>query len=179
MENSYCYTNINLNNLTSDQSCLINKLSNYSNNNKIATYIVDRPLGDKKYTYDYEKALLVLITKFKLLFINFGSSHEKDKFKNYVEDFKEDLGYISDKFEYKQILGRPRVWKDTFFASIDYQSIRELEIEDILEKYRLENDNDIRKCELLISLLTGSINEAKRIGEEIPQNILEQIKKKN
>lgn len=178
MENSYCYANINLNNLTSDQNSLINKLSNYSNNNKIVTYIVDRPLGDKKYTYDYEKALLVLIPKFKLLFINFGSSYEKDKFENYVEDFKEDLGYISDKFEYKQILGRPRVWKDTFFASIDYQSIRELEIEDILRKYRLENDNDIRKCELLISLLTGSINEAKRIGEEIPQNILEQIKRK-
>ena len=176
MGDSYYYSNINLEDLPHEQKNFIQKLSKYSNDTKNVMYIINKPLGDKKYFYDYDKAFLVLMPKYKLLFINFEA--DDNNFENYVEDFKEDLGYISDKFDYKEILGRPREWRDRYFHNLNYYEIKDNEIEEIFDKYKLSNEIDIRKCELLISLLTGSINEAKRIGEEIPQDILDKIKRK-
>lgn len=46
------------------------KLQVYAENNETgnSVYILKRPLGDKKYVYDYEKAVVILIPKHKLLF---------------------------------------------------------------------------------------------------------------
>lgn len=33
-----------------------------------SVYILKRPLGDKKYTYDYDKAVVILVPKHKMLF---------------------------------------------------------------------------------------------------------------
>ena len=45
----------------------------------------------------------------KILFINYGL--DIGKFEEYVDDFIEDLGSISDKYEFKKLVGRPREWK--------------------------------------------------------------------
>ena len=89
---------------------LIEQISDYSNVQKKQVYIINKPLGDNKYSYDYEECLVLLIPRHKIIFIDFGANNIA--FESYVEDFIEDLGSISDKYRYKQIIGRPRSWKD-------------------------------------------------------------------
>ena len=73
-------------------------------------YILDKPLSDKKYAYSYEKAVVILVPKHKLLFLNYGNN--EDAFEDYVEDFLEDISHLSDKYNYMKILGRARKWRE-------------------------------------------------------------------
>ena len=50
-----------------------------------SVYILKRPLGDKKYTYDYDKAVVILVPKHKMLFLDYGGNEEA--FEEYVDDF--------------------------------------------------------------------------------------------
>ena len=54
-----------------------------------SVYILKRPLGDKKYTYDYDKAVAILVPKHKMLFLDYGGNEEA--FEEYVDDFVDDV----------------------------------------------------------------------------------------
>lgn len=82
-----------------------NDLENYAKHGINPVYIVNRPLGEKKYKYNYEKAFVLLIPKHKLIFINYGSNQEA--FDDFAEDMIDDLGHLSDRYEYMKVLGRP------------------------------------------------------------------------
>lgn len=156
----------------------IKKLREYaeSNTNGNPIYVIDKPLGEKKYSYAYEKAMVVLIPKHKVLFVNYGKNEEA--FEDYVEDFLDDIGHISDKYDYLKVLGRQRNWRKEFIATVEYEEVADKSIQKIIEDYRLETKENERKSEFLISLLTGSINDIERTGVSYPDNILEKIKRK-
>lgn len=61
--------------------------------------------------------------------------------------------------------------RDTIF-------IRGFFFKEILRKNELTDKELIRRGDILISLATGSINEAERLGVDVPNNILDQIKRK-
>lgn len=69
-------------------------------------YVLKTPLSDKKYVYGYEKAVVILVPKHKILFLDYGKNEEA--FKDYVVDFLDDTGHLSDKYDYMRVLGRPR-----------------------------------------------------------------------
>ena len=154
------------------------KLQAYAEQNETgnSVYILKKPLGDKKYVYDYEKAVVILIPKHKLLFLNYGDN--KEAFEEYVDDFVDDTGHISDKYEYMQVLGRSSKWRKDFVAQRNYSEIEACSIEEILKSIQIENREAARKGEFLISLLTGSINDVQKTGIEYPETILEKIKRK-
>lgn len=154
------------------------KLQVYAEQNKTgnSVYILKKPLGDKKYVYDYEKAVVILIPKHKLLFLNYGDN--EDAFEEYVDDFVDDTGHISDKYEYMQVLGRSSKWRKDFVVQRNYSEIETCSIEEILKSIQIENRERARKGEFLISLLTGSINDVQKTGIEYPETILEKIKRK-
>lgn len=157
--------------------CFINKLNHYSNDNFEQIYVIEAPLGESKYSYaSTGKFIVVLIPKYKVLFINF--SGDNDKFTEFYEDFIEDLGSISDKYRYKDYIGRPRSWKDQFTAKFNFDQDSTENIESFLNQYILQTPADQRKCELLISLLTGSINDIEKVKSETPATTLDKIKKK-
>ena len=54
----------------------------------------------------------------KLLVINVGS--DTDLFEDFSEDFIEDFGVISDKYDYRSFLGRPRKWKDELIEKVEF-----------------------------------------------------------
>ena len=110
------------------------------------------------------------------MFINYGNNQEK--FKDFYEDFLEDLGQLSKKYDYTKILGRPRQWKNDFTAMYDYQDIKELDLSVFLKENNLRTKEDARKGEFLISLLTGSINDIERTGIDYPDTVLEKIRRK-
>lgn len=141
-----------------------------------SVYILNRPLGDKKYSYEYEKAVLILIPKHKLLFLDYGNN--PDAFDEYVDDFVDDTGHISDKYDYIQVLGRASKWRKEFVEQMEYSEIENMSLEDLLSRIKLPTKESSRRGEFLISLLTGSINDIQKTGLDYPETILEKIKRK-
>ena len=137
-------------------------------------YLLKKPIIDKKADYDYQDAFVVLMPRHKMIFINFG---DEDDFEEFQEDFIEDMGYISKKYDFIGIVGRPRKWQKEFVTEIQYSS-EDFSFKEILRKNELTDKELIRRGDILISLATGSINEAERLGVDVPNNILDQIKRK-
>lgn len=156
----------------------VQKLQTYAENNTTgnSVYILKHPLGDKKYVYDYEKAVVILIPKHKLLFLDYGDN--ENAFEEYVDDFIDDTGHIADKYDYMQILGRASKWRRDFVEQRRYSEIAECSLDEIFQSIHIENREMIRKGEFLISLITGSINDVQKTGLEYPETILEKIKRK-
>lgn len=158
-----------------ENSQLLDSLELYANEKKQQTYVVNRPLGDSKYEYAYNQAFVILAPNHKITFVDYGVN--EDEFNEYVEDFIEDLGSISDKFRYKEIIGRPRTWRNELI-SVKHKNDVNLDIDQLMEENRLEGAILKKRVELLISLLTGSINDIEKVKAEVPQNILDKIKQK-
>lgn len=153
---------------------LIEKLEAYSEENSKQVYIINKALGTANdYNYDISELAMVLVPKHKITIINYGNN-DKKSLENFLSDLKEDLGYISDKFEYRKILGRVRTWKDE--ELFDIINVNEFDIEEFISS-EVSHEN-IRKIDLLISLLIGSINDINKIGITEPISLLEKVKRK-
>lgn len=153
---------------------LIEKLEEYSEENSKQVYIINKALGTANdYNYDISELAMVLVPKHKITIINYGNN-DKKSLENFLSDLKEDLGYISDKFEYRKILGRVRIWKDE--ELFDIINVNEFDIEEFISS-EVSHEN-IRKIDLLISLLIGSINYINKIGITEPISLLEKVKRK-
>ncbi|MCI5144888.1 MAG: ATP-dependent helicase [Candidatus Electrothrix sp. AR3] len=160
-----------------DNSKVIKQISEFVENHSDQTvYLINKPLGDSKYNYEYEDGALVLLSpKHKIFFLDLKGN--KESFDEYCEDFIEDLGSISDKFEYKKEIGRPRKWKSEIVVRYPVESNFNLEL--LFKDNTIEKNSKLqRKCELLISLLVGSINDIDKTGIEEPLTLLEKIKRK-
>lgn len=150
---------------------IVNELEQFSIENDSPTYVISQPLGEKqKYNYEYSNAFIVLIPGYKIIAINAGK--ESDAFEEYVEDLLEDVGHLSDRFDYKKVLGRPREWKNLIVVMDgEYFSIESL------KDYAVSGVEE-RKVNLLISLLIGSINDIEKVGIDYPETLLDKVKHK-
>ena len=136
-------------------------------------YLINSPLGEH-INYQYQdKAIVVLSPGYKIIFIDLCNESEFD---NFCDDFISDLGFISSKYKYQEHIGRTREWKDKFTAYYNLNN-GPINVEDLLSNNKLDKA-DKRKSELIISLLTGSINDIEKIGIDQPQTLLEKIKNK-
>lgn len=152
----------------------IDQLASIATKRKEQAYVISKPLGDARYTYSHEDAIVVLSPKRKIAFIDF--SEDKNSFDNFVEDFLEDLASISDKYRYKDAIGRPRFWRDELVIKFDGNDIDVFEDWDT--KSSVDDPAKQRIAELLVSLLTGSINDIEKVKAELPTSLLEKIKRK-
>ncbi|HAK9744681.1 TPA: AAA family ATPase [Escherichia coli] len=171
--NSFFYEQSGLKN--AENSALIDEISYYSESNQQQIYLLQNALGDSKYEYKYEKCFVVLSPGYKIVFLNFGDNLAG--FNDYVEDFIEDLGSISDKFNYKNTIGRPREWRRELIVEID--DAHEIDdLEEFFEEQKISDGVNKKKSELIISLLTGSINDIDKVKGNVPDNILDKVKQK-
>ena len=163
---------------TSENKSVIDKFKTYLLKEDKATqiYIITAPLGGK-YTYDYaENVLVILIPKHKIIFLNLSDERSSD-FEKYYDDFIEDLASISDKYEYKKHIGRPRDWKENNTEKANLEDFNKGSLKDFLSTYEINDLRDQRIGEFLISLLIGSINDIEQKGIEVPETLLEKVKK--
>lgn len=170
--NSYFFLSVDKN---TKNSAVIEALCEFAESEKQQTYVINTPLGDSKYSYSYSECLVVLSPHHKILFIDCGD--DSDGAYEFQEDFLEDLGSISDKYQYKGFIGRPRVWREENV----YELVLSNEvgsISNLLAETKLIDPMQKKRSELLISLLTGSINDITRVKADIPNNILDRIKQK-
>ncbi len=163
---------------TSKNKSVIDKFKFFLSEEEKTTqiYIITAPLGGK-YTYDYEEnVLVILIPKHKIIFLNLSEEKNTD-FENYYGDFIEDLASISDKYEYKGYIGRPRDWKENNTAKANLEDFNKGSLKEFLTSFVVKDSKEQRIGEFLISLLIGSINDIKQKGIEVPETLLEKVKK--
>ncbi|MDE7331002.1 MAG: AAA family ATPase [Lachnospiraceae bacterium] len=173
MDNSLFYINFEPDD---EQRIFIERVKAVTTDNIDPFYVVKKPVIEKKSDYEYEGAFVILVPKHKMMFFDFGKNNEM--FDEYVSDFIEDIGYIAKKYEFLKLIGRPRQWKEDFVVKISKKQCKESSFDELLKENCIKDVELIRKGEILISLATGSINEAERLGEGIPDNVLDQIKRK-
>lgn len=158
---------------TEDTKIFIDELEKYSEQNSKQVYIINKALGiSNDYNYDISGLAIILIPKHKIIIINYGNNDD-DSMDDFLEDFKEDLGHIANTYEYNKILGRVRKWENEEFFGI--VNVNKFDIQ-YLDSYEVPKEN-IRKMDLLISLLIGSINDIDRIGITEPVSLLEKVKR--
>lgn len=169
-----------LGNATNRDTLLFSEsLAKYTEKNKKNVYLIHAPLGDERYTYGYHHALVILSPKHKLTFVNLGGDAES--FEDYIYDFMDDLSAISIKYKYKDLIGRPRQWQQNLVHTInliDKSSLDENYFTELFQSIFLDNTVEQRKVELLISLLTGSINNINNLVMEVNNTVLDKVKQK-
>lgn len=170
-ETSYFFSNIEKD---TSSAIAIDTLTQLSIEKSAQIFLINKPLSDDKYEYSEDSAI-ILIPKHKIIFINFKL--EQSKFADYQEDIIEDISSISDKFRYKEVIGRARSWRDKLF-SVYNKEINQHELISFLSTQTIKDPIDQRNCELIISLLTGSINDIDRIKDKLPETLLDKIKQK-
>lgn len=170
MNNSLFYNHVDKNDLNEK---IIKHIEDFADHNPTQQiYLLTSPLGEK-YAYEYEENAVVLLSpNHKIIFIDLKG--DSDKFNEYYDDFIEDLNSISDKFNYKDYIGRPRDWKSELTVKVILKE--DWNISNILRKHALSSALK-RKSELLISLLIGSINDIEKVGADIPETLLDKVKK--
>jgi superfamily I DNA and RNA helicase len=153
----------------------IEQLQEYADSQKNIIYVLNQPLTDQKYSYSYSQSLIILSPKNKIAFIDFGN--KKESFDNFIDDVLEDIGSISDKYLYKDVIGRPRQWRKSLVESeIKIANIES--INGLFGSLYLTDESDKKKLDLLISLFIGSINDIYRVKEEVPITALDKVKQK-
>lgn len=171
MRNDLFYKQIRENHLNKPVVSMFEKYTKQYPESQV--FLITSPLGER-YNYQYEEnALIVLIPNHKIIFINL--TVDDDSFEDYVEDVIQDLNSISDKYKYMEHIGRARKWKDELVEKISFHP-QEFDIKKLLAQTNLHGDQG-RKADLLISLLTGSINDIDKVGAAQPTTILEKVKK--
>lgn len=126
----------------------------------VVIYLISSPLGEN-FHYEYENNVIIVLSPgHKIIFLDLAACEEE--FYEYYDDFISDLGAISNKYKYQDYIGRPRLWKEELTATIEIKD-DEIDIEELLETNKIP-DHLKRKGELIISLLTGCINDIEKIG---------------
>jgi superfamily I DNA and RNA helicase len=143
------------------------QIKDFAEQNKKQTYILCKPLSKDDSPYDYENACVLFISGMKPCFINTGD--DADGFEDYIEEFFEDVSFLSEKFQYRKKIGRTRKWSG-LFERMEYY---ELEFETL----HLDNPTDKRLSDLITSLVIGSINDISRINLEA-ESLLDIVKSK-
>lgn len=142
---------------------------------KQQVYVLSGPLIDGKYQYNDDSLMIVLSSKRKIAFV---TTHKvDDDFKDLCEDIIEDIGSVSDKYGYKEKIGRPRKWKDRLTGIYSVKNINDVKMW-FCKDIAINDADNFRTLDLLVSLFIGSINDVKNITTDEPDNLLDKVKHK-
>lgn len=159
-----------------DHQDVIDAIAKYANEHKQQMYVLKSPLGNKKYAYADKDSFILLSPHHKITFITCRGNLD-NVFEDYYEDVIEDIGAISDKFLYKEYIGRTREWKEKLTRKVLSESL----LKNINHFYNEAYVEDVairRKLELVISLFIGSINDITNVSLDEPKEILDKVKHK-
>lgn len=146
---------------------LKDSLEKFAEENKKQIYVLTRPLSKEDLTYEYEQGFVIFASGYKPCFVD--TANNEDEFEEFVEDFIDDIAFLSEKFEYRKKIGRKKRWLEL----IEIKEHGELD----LTLLKLNNPRDKRVADLLTSLVIGSINDVNRVDLDA-DNLLDSIKSK-
>lgn len=131
-------------------------IEEFAESQKKQTYVLRRPLSKEDSSYDYDQAVAVFISGMHPCFIDIGDN--EDGFEDYIQDFLEDISFLSEKFKYREKIGRKKHW-NFLFKNFTVGKID-------LESLQVDKPSDGRMVDLIASLVVGSINDIKKINLE-------------
>lgn len=172
MNSNYFYCNVAV---TSKNKEFLEEMQRLSESIKQQIYVLSSPLIDGKYQYDDKSLMIVLSSKHKIAFVT--TKGIDDDFEELCEDIIDDIGSISDKYGYKEKIGRPRKWREKLTSIYSTKDITDVE-KWFDKEIAIKDADDFRTLDLLISLFIGSVNDVKCITTEEPDNILDKVKHK-
>lgn len=172
MNSNYFYSNIVR---STKNKSFLEEMQAIAESIKQQVYVLSGPLTDGKYQYNDESLMIVLSSKRKIAFVT--TRKMNDDFENLCEDIIEDIGSISDKYGYKEKIGRPRMWRCRLTGIYSAKEIYDIRTW-FCEEIAINDTNDFRTLDLLVSLFIGSINDVKNITTEEPDNLLDKVKHK-
>lgn len=150
-----------------ERSGIREEIENYAEAQRKQTYVLSKPLSKEDSIYDYEHALVIFSSGSRPCFVDLNGDEEK--FEDYMEDFFDDISFLSEKFKYRIKIGRKKHWVNLFDDCLS----DELN----LESLKLEKPSDKRTADLLTSLVIGSVNDIDKINIEA-DSLLELVKSK-
>ncbi|HHC6575884.1 TPA: DEAD/DEAH box helicase [Vibrio parahaemolyticus] len=143
-------------------------LVEYSNASKKQLYVLARPLAKEDLEYDYDQAFVIFSSGSHPCFVNLSEDDDAG-FEDFIEDFIDDISFLSEKFEYRKKIGRKKAWTHLF---------KDVSSEDLnLDELVIDNPLDKRVSDLITSLVIGSINDVSKITLETT-NLLDTVKSK-
>lgn len=152
---------------------LVSKIDDFIKGNNNQVYLLDKILGTtKKLNYDIQEVVYIVIPHYPVLILFDDKSKEEDM-QIFFEDLKEDLGQLSAKYDYNYILDRPRKWKNDWFSLYKW---KDFNFDFYITNEKIKGD-DVRKIDLIISLMTGSINDSNKIGTDPLGSFLDKVKR--
>src|SRR5690606_11671305 len=95
-----------------EQAGIKEQIDNFAEENKKQTYILCRPLSKDDAVYDYDQAIAIFSSGMRPCLVDTGGN--EDAFDEYVEDFIEDISFLSEKFKYREKIGRKKHWLELF-----------------------------------------------------------------
>lgn len=163
---SYCYFDSEAQQLL-EKAGIRKKVEDFAESKKKQTYVLCRPLSKDDASYDYHEAVAIFVSGMRPCFINVGKNQVL--FKEYIDDFIEDISFLSEKYKYREKIGRKKHW-ESLFHNCDIENLD-------FNKLIFEKKTDGILIDLIISLVVGSINDIRRINLE-SKDLLETIKSK-
>ena len=174
MESSYFFCQVDNQDVFSE---ILDLFCTISDVREQQTYIIQKSLSDEGEEYSHDQYLVYLSSKKKITIFDF--SGDADLAEEVKSEFIEDLIAYSKRFKYNKIIGRSSSWRDLIdLISLSSKEVTLDTLSTIIDSASLTNADDIKKCDLLISLLTGSINDIERVKTDIPENNLDKVKQK-
>lgn len=142
-------------------------IDRFANENQKQTYVLRKPLAKDDAPYDNDDAIVIFSAGMQPCFVSL--SKNDDSIYDYADDFLEDLSFLSEKFKYREKIGRRKNWQRLFnYRTKDGFSFDGLEP---------ENTADKRVIDLITSLVVGSINNVAKIDLNATQ-LLDVVKSK-
>lgn len=172
MNSNYYYSNILV---SGKNKAFLEILQRLADESKKQIYVLSSPLVDGKYKYDDDSLMIVLSSKHQIAFVTTRAM--SDDFEDLCDDIIEDIGSVSDKYGYKEKIGRPRKWRDKLTCRYSTSQIADV-ARWFNDEIVIKDAADYRTLDLLLSLFIGSINDIKSITTEEPDNILDKVKHK-
>lgn len=170
---NYFYSQILKNEKNQD---FLDFLENYANTINEQIYLLDRPLVNIKYQYNADNVGVVLMRKHKICFVSFADNN-KDEFEEYRMDLLEDINSLSDTYNYKKLIGRVRSWEKDLVESYHISQVVDFD-KWIKEETIVNDESQLRRLELIITLFIGSINDVSNLSLETSSSIIERVKQK-
>lgn len=142
-------------------------IERFANHHKKQTYVLRKPLAKDDASYDYENAVIIFSAGVHPCFIDLDS--DEDALNDYADDIIEDISFLSEKFRYREKIGRKKNWAQLF----QYRNKNNLELDELI----IDKPTDARTVDLITSLVVGSINDISKINLEA-RDLLDVVKSK-
>ncbi len=156
---------------------LLAKLNDYAiNNPRTDIYVIDFPKTDTDTEgLKVEGCFMLMNPNHKICIVNGLQEDNRETFDGYVYDVNQSLSYLYQKFEYRTHFARYDKWVDGLIVDdLNLDDIGDISI--FFNSIEIDEDAKCRRANLLISLVIGSVNDPKKVGDEVPVNVLDGIK---